>query len=64
MTIDWGNGILYDETKTWEDYKSMVASGLIKPEIALGWRFNMPTDTESDLAKIRAKYMPDALEEE
>lgn len=64
VTIDWGNGILYDETKTWEDYKSMVAAGLIKPEIALGWRFNMSTETESDLAKIRQKYMPDALEEE
>lgn len=61
-SIDWGNGVLYDEEKTWSDYKDMVASGLLKPEIALGWRFNMPTDTAAQLRKIREKYMPDAAE--
>lgn len=59
VSIDWGNGILYDEDKTWADYLDMVARGLLKPEIALGWRFGMPTETEEDLAAIRAKYMPD-----
>ncbi len=59
FSIDWGNGVLYDEDATWEDYKSMVAAGLLKPEIALGWRFNMPTETEADLKKIREKYMPE-----
>ncbi len=63
VIINWGNGVLYDEQKTWEDYKGMVAAGLLKPEIALGWRFNMPAETESDLAKIRKKYMPAAIEE-
>lgn len=58
VTVDWGNGILYDEDKTWADYQAMVASGLLKPEIALGWRFGMPTETPEDLAKIREKYMP------
>lgn len=58
VSIDWGNGILYDEDKTWADYLDMVARGLLKPEIALGWRFGMPTETETDLAAIRAKYMP------
>lgn len=64
VSIDWGNGILYDESKTWDDYKGMVSSGLLRPEIALGWRFNMPTETEEDLAAIRKKYMPVAVEEE
>ncbi len=63
LTIDWGNGVLYDEEKTWEDYKQMVAAGLLKPEIALGWRFNMPTDTPAQLQKIREKFMPDAIED-
>ena len=58
VSMDWGNGILYDEDKTWEEYKAMVASGLLKPEIALGWRFNMPADTEAEIAAIRQKYMP------
>ena len=61
--INWGNGVLYDEDKTWADYKEMVAAGLLKPEIAMGWRFNMPTDTEADLKKIRDQLMPVAVEE-
>lgn len=59
VAIDYGNGVLYDEEKTWADYKDMVARGLIKPEIAMGWRFGMPTDTPADLQKIREKYMPE-----
>lgn len=59
VSIDWGNGVLYDEDKTWADYLDMVARGLLKPEIALGWRFGMPTETEDDLAAIRTKYMPE-----
>lgn len=61
--INWGNGVLFDENKTWEDYKAMVAAGLLKPEIALGWKFNMPTETDQDLAAIREKYMPAAAGE-
>lgn len=59
VTIDWGNGVLFDEEKTWADYMAMVGSGMLKPEIAIGWKFGMPTDTEADLAKIREKYMPE-----
>ena len=58
VSIDWGNGILYDEDKMWEDYRNMVASGLLKPEIALGWRFNMPSETADDQAAIRSRLMP------
>lgn len=58
ITVDWGNGVLFDEEKTWADYKDMVASGLLKPEIALGWKFGMPTDTPEGLLAIREKYMP------
>ena len=64
IVVDWGNGVLFDEEKTWADYKDMVSSGLLKPEIALGWRFNMPTDTAAQLQKIRDKYMPDATEDD
>ena len=58
LTISWGNGILYDEDKVWADYKGLVAANMLKPEIALGWYFDQPTETEHDLAKIREKYMP------
>lgn len=58
VTIDWGNGVLFDEEKTWADYMAMVAAGMLKPEVALGWKFGMPTDTEKDLAEIREKFMP------
>lgn len=66
IIVDWGNGVLFDEEKAWADYKDMVASGLLKPEIALGWKFNMPRDTPEQLREIREKYMPnlDMLEKE
>ena len=58
VRIDWGNGVLFDEEKRWADYKELVAMGLIRPEVALGWRFGLPCDTEADMAAIRQKYMP------
>ncbi len=58
VMLDFGNGVLFDEEKTWANYLDMVARGLLKPEIAVGWRFNLPTETERDLQKIREKYMP------
>ena len=59
VVISWGNGILYDEDQTWADYKDMVARGFLKPEIAVGWYFDMPIETEADLKKVREKYMPE-----
>lgn len=56
--MDWGNGVLYDQDKLWAEYKDMVASGLLKPEIALGWRFNMPAETQQEQARIRQRLMP------
>ena len=58
VSIDWGNGVLYDEEKTWEQYLQMVDKGLLKPELALAWRFHMPADTEEELLKIRKALMP------
>lgn len=59
VVINWGNGILYDEDQVWADYKSMVSSGLLKPELAIAWYFNLPCETDADLDNIRTKYMPD-----
>lgn len=59
ISFDWGNGILFDEEATWADMKDQVARGLLKPEIAVGWRYGMPYDTPEDLQKIREKYMPE-----
>lgn len=58
VTFDWGNGVLYDEDKMWEQYRQMVTDGLLRPEIALGWRFNMPAGTEEEQARIRERLMP------
>ena len=58
VVIDWGNGVLFDEEKRWQDYRQMVADGLIAPEVALGWRFNLPADTPEQRAEIRRRYMP------
>ena len=63
VSIDWGNGVLYDEEKTWTDYKAMVAAGMLRPEIAVGWYFGMPTETPEEIEAVRSRYMPaiDAL---
>lgn len=55
LAIDWGNGTLYDQEKTWADYKEMVERGLLKPEVALAWRFGMTGESES---AVRKKLMP------
>ena len=57
FSVDWGNGVLYDEDKLWQDYKEMVQLGLIAPEVALGWRFGMPADTEQQREAIREKFL-------
>lgn len=62
FAIDWGNGVLYDEDAAWERYMEMVSAGMLKPEVALGWRFNMKAETEEDLQAIRKKYMPNTVE--
>ena len=59
-SIDWGNGTLYDEDKQWQSYLQMVDKGLLKPEIALGWRFNLPAETAQEQAQIRSRLMPAA----
>jgi len=58
FSVDWGNGVLYDQDKLWEDYKDMVARGLLRPEVALGWRFGMAAVSEQELQTIRSRLMP------
>ncbi len=58
VIISWGNGILYDRDKTWADYLTMVSAGILKPEIAVAWYFDIPWKTDADLAKVRTDYMP------
>lgn len=58
VTFDWGNGVLYDEEKTFAEMKEMVAQGLLQPERLVGWYMNLPCDTPEERADIRDKYMP------
>ena len=59
LVIDWGDGVLFNRDKVWQEYQTMVASGMLKPELALAWYFNLPHETEKDLQKIRTNYMPE-----
>ena len=60
VEINWGDGVLFDRTRTWTEYQSMVASGMLKPEIAVAWYFDLPfPQSETDLQKIRDMYMPE-----
>ncbi|MEA4933705.1 MAG: hypothetical protein VB071_09065 [Lawsonibacter sp.] len=51
---------MFDRTRTWQEYSGMVASGLLKPELAIAWYFDLQTPkTPADFEKIRADYMPE-----
>lgn len=63
-TVEWGNGVLYDEAKTEQELLRQVQSGLLQPERYLGWYYNRPCITAEDRKKIREEYMPEALEDE
>ena len=58
IAVDWGNGVLYDRDKRWQELKDMVSMGLLMPEKAVGWYFNLPRETDADLEQIRKDYMP------
>ena len=60
LAITWGNGVLYDPDKEWQQECELVRMGYLRPEIALGHRYDMPCETEEDWKAIREKYMPDA----
>ena len=58
LTIDWGDGVLYDRARLWEEQRQMVAEGLLRPELALAWYFDLPHGSEEELAAIRRQFMP------
>ena len=49
----------YAATK--EDAVAQVA-GLLKPELALAKKYDLPCETPEDLAAIREKYMPEMVQ--
>lgn len=59
VTVDWGNGVLYDKEKEWAEIMQLVSDGLLKPELALAWKYGEPCETDTDLQKVRKKYMPE-----
>lgn len=63
VVINWGNGILYDEEKTYREMKEQVSMGLLQPERLVGWYYNMPCDTPEERAAVKERYMPVAVEE-
>lgn len=58
ISISWGNGILYDEDKEWATLMQLVSAGMLKPEIALAWKFDLPWDKPGEIEYIRKRYMP------
>ena len=59
VRIDWGNGVLFDKDREWADTLQLVNAGLLKPEIALAWKYSLPWETEEDLARVRQRLMPE-----
>lgn len=59
LNVSWGNGVLYDADKDWSETLDMVSAGLLKPELALAKKYDLPYSTPEDLQAIREKYMPE-----
>ena len=59
LSVSWGNGVLYDADKDWADTLELVQAGMLKPELALAKKYDLPGETPEDLAAIREKYMPE-----
>ena len=64
VAVSWGNGILYDEEKTYQEMKEQVSMGLLQPERLVGWYYDLPCDTTAQREKIRKDYMPEIEAEE
>lgn len=60
VRMDWGNGILFDKDREWSATMQLVDAGLLRPEIALAWKYGLPWETEADRNRVREKYMPAA----
>lgn len=57
--MDWGSGLLYDQEKDWNQLIQMAASGVLKPELLLAWKYGLPSQTPEQLAEIRRRFMPE-----
>jgi hypothetical protein len=51
---------LYDRARIWAEQRELVDAGLLRPELALAWYFDLPHETEAELAEIRRRFMGDA----
>lgn len=63
LAVDWGNGLLYDQEKDWQQLIQMAGSGVLKPELLLAWKYGLPHQTPQQLAEIRQRFMPEQKEE-
>lgn len=58
LNIDFGNGVLYDRDKEFNEYKELVAMGVLKPEFLVAWVFKIALKDPKDFETVREKYMP------
>ena len=59
VCLQWGNGVLHDREKEWVQAMELVNAGMLKPEIALAWRYEMPWQSQAALEEVRKRYMPE-----
>lgn len=46
LTLDFGDGVLFNRQTAWQEYERMVNNGWLRPEVAVGWYFGIdPTNT-------------------
>ena len=60
LSVSWGATAFFtDAEKDWQDTLELVQAGMLKPELALAKKYDLPCGTPEELAAIRERYMPE-----
>lgn len=58
VSLDFGDGVLYDRDKVFSEQLQLVAAGLLKPERFIAWYFSIDDTTPEGQAQVQS-YMPE-----
>lgn len=59
VSINWGNGVLYDEEQEYQRIRDAVAMGNLRPEYIPAWLFGEKLDAPEDYKRVAEKYLPE-----
>ena len=58
LTIDWGDGVLYNRDKVFTEMLAMVSAGVLKADELVAWYYGINSEDEKNAELIKQK-MPE-----